>query len=130
MAMVSSFRPDSAAADVWADSLETLSPADPMVPLIVAARALAYFGEGDYTGALRLADEALDLTPGLQPPWRVRAASLEMLGDHVAAAHAVERMLLLGDITMERIREITTPLAEPGPWKTYLEALERAGVPA
>jgi TolB-like protein len=129
MAAVDGFRPDSAAADHWARRAEELSPTDPILPLISAARSMARFGEADYAGALNIADETLAATPQLQPAWRLRAASLEMLGDHAAAAAALERLLELGAVTMEWLRKETTPFRDPNLWETYLEALRRAGVP-
>ena len=129
MALVSCFRPDSATTDHWAARTEELSPADPLLPIVSVARSMARFGEGDYAGALEVVDKTLAVAPELQSAWRLRAASLEMLGDHAAATAAIESVLALGPVNMEWIRKEATPFAEPEPWATYLDALHRAGVP-
>ncbi len=129
MALVNCFEPDAAATDYWATQMEDLSPADPMLPVADTARAMALFGEGDYEGALVMADRALARAQELQPAWRLRAASLEMLGDHAAAANAVEKVLELGPVTMEWIRQEATPIAREEAWDAYLSALRAAGVP-
>lgn len=129
MTLVSALRPDSAAADEWAARLQDLSPEDPMAPLLVSMRALARFGEADYHGALTLADEGLEHTRELQPLWRMRAASLEMLDEHEAATAAVASLLELAPITMTQVREIATPFMDAQPWEIYLHALKDAGIP-
>ena len=128
MAAISMWRADSPAADHWTARIRELSPADPMLPFFSLAPSMARFGEGDYSGALEKLDETM-LAAELPSAWRIRAASLEMLGDHEAAAAAVQRMQELGPVNMEWIRQNLTPFVAPEPWETYLDALHRAGVP-
>ncbi len=129
LAVVNCFRPDSNATDSWALRVEELSPVDPILPLVTAARSMARFGEGDYAVALAFADEALLEAPRLQPAWRLRAASLEMLGEHDAAARAITQALSLGPLTMGWVKQELTPFSDPEAWANYLNALEAAGTP-
>lgn len=128
MATISMWRADSAATDRWAARCRELSPADPMLPFFSLAPSMARFGEGDYAGALEKSDEVI-ANVELPSVWRLRAASLEMLGDHEAAAAAIKRMQALGPVDMEWLRRNLTPFVEPQASETYLDALRRAGVP-
>lgn len=129
MAGVTGFRMDSAASARWAAQAEELSPADPMRPSTDAALSLSLFGEKDYQRALEVADGALDRSPDFGSGWRLRAASLEMLGDHEGAAAAVKKLLEIAPVTMEWFIREGTPLADPDAWARYLDALRQAGVP-
>lgn len=129
LALTTCFRPDSQSADRWAKQMEELSPADPLLPIATMARSMARFGEADYAGALAFAEQAVTMAPKLQPARRVQVAALEMLGDHAAAAAAVEELLAMAPVTMKWAREELTPFADPKPWGIYLEALRKAGVP-
>jgi TolB-like protein len=123
------FRPDSRGTDKWAESARLLSPADPHMPTLNVSRAMARFGEGDYAGALAVADEAILDAPKLQSAWRVKSASLEILGHSDEATQAMNHALSLGPLTMTWMRTEGTPFADPEAWATYLGALERAGAP-
>jgi Flp pilus assembly protein TadD len=99
------------------------------MPTLNVSRAMARFGEGDYAGALAVADEAILDAPKLQSAWRVKSASLEILGHSDEATQAMNHALSLGPLTMTWMRTEGTPFADPEAWATYLGALERAGAP-
>ena len=91
--------------------------------------ALARFGERDYVGALEIVDESISLAPEIPGAWRIRAITLEQIGDHDGAVAAVQRLMALGPTSMKWILSNITPFADPVAWDAYLEGLRRAGVP-
>jgi len=129
MAFVYAFRGAVDEADKWAESATRLSPADPLLPMLFQARAMSRFVIEDYQGAVDLSNQTLAVVPDFQSAWRMKAATLEMMGDHEKAAEAVEHLLALGPVTMEWARRELTPTQDPEAWSLYLDALSRAGVP-
>ncbi len=130
MAAICCWRADLGATEAWADQAEELSPADPMLPFTWMSRGMARFGNGDYQGAVTIADQVIAVAPELPSSWRIRAASLELLGDHEGAREAVERVQAIRPITVAWARTNLTPFADPDDWDRYLSALESAGLPA
>ncbi len=129
LAAICSWRGDVTGADTWTATAVKLSPADPMLPFARVCRAMARFVAADYKGALLIADEVLSENRGLPSVWRVRAASLESMGEHELAAESVRQMERLAPITMSWARENLTPFTDPERWQAYLSALESAGIP-
>lgn len=128
MASLRCWRSDVDGADSWARLAEELSPADPMLPFAAMSRSMARFGAGLYGEALKIANEVIEIAPELPSAWRIRAASLEMLGRHHEAADAVARVLTIQPFTLDWARENLTPFSDADRWEIYLSALGRAGV--
>ncbi len=129
LAAICSWRGDVPGADAWTASALKLSPADPMLPFARVCQAMARFAAADYDGALAITDEILLENSDLPSVWRIRAASLESIGEHALATEAIRQMERLAPITMSWARDNLTPLTDPQRWRAYLSALESAGIP-
>lgn len=95
MASLRCWRSDVDGADSWARQAEELSPADPMLPFAATSRSMARFGAGLYGEALQIAIEVIEVAPEMPSAWRIRVASLEMLGRHEEASASVGHLLAL-----------------------------------
>ncbi|MDH3248329.1 MAG: tetratricopeptide repeat protein [Acidimicrobiia bacterium] len=129
MSSLRCWRCDVDGTDTWARQAQELSPVDPMLPFAAVSRAMARFGAGRYDEALEIVDEVIEVAPELPSVWRIRAASLEMLGRHEEAADSVSRLLALQPFTLDWARTNLTPFVDTDRWDIYLSALGRAGVP-
>lgn len=130
LAAICCWRGDVDGADAWTASAEELSPADPMLPFAHFSRAMARFASADYVGAVEITDQVIVAFPDLPSLWRIRAACLELLGDHTGARAAIDRMEALAPITIAWARKNLTAFTDPDRWNAYLSALEAAGIPA
>jgi adenylate cyclase len=86
--------------------------------------------DGEAQAALAFFDEAIRLEPGYPPPYRWKAAALEMLGQHQEACAAMSvAMHLTPDSTVSAITRGARYPDRPG-LQPVLDALHRAGTPA
>jgi adenylate cyclase len=109
-----------------------LSPVDEQTYNKHLAAAFATFGVGRYEESLGWSEQSLAGKPDYVPAWRIRAASLGLLGLRDEGREAVLRVLALSpDETCTSTRiYYSGPFQAPGAVDALVEGLRRAGLPA
>jgi tetratricopeptide (TPR) repeat protein len=107
-----------------------LSPRDPREWLISTAMGAAYVYNGQFEEAVPWAENALVQNPRNNAARRVLAASLASLGQSEKARELVREMLKSDpDLTISHLRTRILSYMDDRVWKTYSDALRRAGLP-
>ncbi len=108
-----------------------LSPVDEQTYNKHLAAAFATFGVGRYAECLRWSEKALAGKPDYVPAWRIRAASLALVGLADEAREAALRVLALSPLETCASTRIyyAKSFQAPGAVEALVEGLRRAGLP-
>ena len=107
-----------------------LSPRDPREWLISTALGAAYVYNGQFEEAVPWAETALAQNPRNNAARRVLAASLASLGQTEKARELTREMLKSDpELTISTLRARILSYMDDRVWKTYSDALRRAGLP-
>ncbi|MFP4004914.1 MAG: tetratricopeptide repeat protein, partial [Alphaproteobacteria bacterium] len=106
-----------------------LSPRDPMMYIVNAGRACAYFQLGDYDSAIRHAQMSAAENPTFRTNQRIIACSQFHLGRKDAAARALERLRQVSPAeTLSFVRDLL-PYRSEDMTMRQVEALQALGLP-
>jgi Flp pilus assembly protein TadD len=105
-----------------------LSPLDPEMALFLGAIAVAHYGAGRYTEAVKYSSEILRLRPGFQGAQRMRCASLAQIGrvDEARTFLATVR-LEQPQVSIDWIRA-SVPYQTPELMERFLDGMRKAGL--
>jgi tetratricopeptide (TPR) repeat protein len=126
---VTSFRGDPDTAVVHSARAMRLSPLDPLMGVMQAASAFAYFLAYRYDEASIWAEKAMRELPHVVAPVRVAAASYALSGRMEQANKVMARLRQMDPtLRMSNIKDRIPPLRQNDAAR-YLEALRAAGLP-
>lgn len=129
MSVTAGFRLDLEGQRYWADQLALLSPRDPWIPALPAAEGTALFGLERYEECFEVTTSAIQVAPEMSSLWRLRAASLEMLGRHEEATALVNEINERFPADRAWYEANLTRFGTDEAWNRYRAALRSAGIP-